>query len=146
MNATPEILLTTLSDTRALAERIAAQLTQGDVIGLSGDLGTGKTTFAQALIETLAHGTNVTSPTFAMLQTYPVTLRSSEAVTLYHYDLYRITHAEELEELGLREATAGVVLIEWPERLSDPSILTQILRFTLDKDSTRKVRLHKMSS
>src|SRR5215470_9146435 len=96
-----------------LASDLAAILQPGDVVTLSGDLGAGKTTFARAVIRTLAGDASldVPSPTFTLLQTYTLACR-----TVVHADLYRIGDPEELWELGLEEAAAGTVtLIEWPE-------------------------------
>jgi len=99
--------------TYRLASDLAAILQPGDVVTLSGDLGAGKTTFARAVIRTLAGDAalDVPSPTFTLLQTYALACH-----TVAHVDLYRIGDPEELWELGLEEAMAGAVtLIEWPE-------------------------------
>ncbi|HXW30579.1 MAG TPA: tRNA (adenosine(37)-N6)-threonylcarbamoyltransferase complex ATPase subunit type 1 TsaE [Xanthobacteraceae bacterium] len=99
--------------TRRLASDVAAVLQDGDVVTLSGDLGAGKTTFARAVIRTLAADPtlDVPSPTFTLLQTYALARQ-----TVVHADFYRIGAPEELDELGLEEAMAGAVtLIEWPE-------------------------------
>jgi tRNA threonylcarbamoyl adenosine modification protein YjeE len=146
MNASDTITLSSLEDTKILAGRVAALLRVGDVLGLSGDLGAGKTTFAAMVIEALGGGAGATSPTFTLLQTYQVQRADGTPTTLYHYDLYRITHLAELEELGLREAHAGITLIEWPERLNDAAILTYALRLELKNDGTRTASLHKMSA
>jgi len=101
--------------TAALAARIAAQVVPGDIIALRGDLGAGKTSFARAFIRACgdAHE-EVPSPTFTLVQIY-----QSDAVAIWHFDLYRLDGAEEAWELGIEEAFAsGVSLIEWPERLS----------------------------
>ncbi len=103
--------------TIALAEDLAAVLAPGDVIALSGDLGAGKTTFARALIRAVFDdtGLEVPSPTFTLVQTY-----AGDRLTIAHFDLYRITAAAELDEIGLDEARAdGAVLVEWPERAED---------------------------
>jgi N-acetylmuramate 1-kinase len=99
--------------TRRLASDVAAILQDGDVLTLTGDLGAGKTTFARAVIRTLAGdpALEVPSPTFTLLQTYALAHQ-----TVVHADFYRISAPEELDELGLEEAMAGAVtLIEWPE-------------------------------
>ena len=102
------------SATCALAVRIARAAAPGDVIALLGDLGTGKTVFARAFIR--AHcgdDEEVPSPTFTLLQTY-----DADTLTIYHFDLYRLNHADEALELGIEEAFAdGISLIEWAERL-----------------------------
>ncbi len=97
-----------------LAELIALKVRPGDAIALSGDLGSGKTTLARALIGALLGeaAPEVPSPTFALQQTY-VTPR----LTVAHFDFYRLSGAEEARELGFDEALqAGAVIVEWPER------------------------------
>src|ERR1700691_5140664 len=93
---------------------IAAALEPGDLVTLSGDFGTGKTTFARALIRYLAgdETIEVPSPTFTLIQTYEL-----PRFTLVHADLYRLTGAAELAELGFDDLPDGaVVLMEWPDR------------------------------
>src|ERR1700735_3459116 len=100
--------------TARFAIDIAAALEPGDLVTLSGDLGAGKTTFARALIRYLAADdtTEVPSPTFTFLQTYEL-----PRFTLVHADLYRLTGAAELAELGFDDLPDGtVVLMEWPDR------------------------------
>ncbi len=100
--------------TRRLALDIAAALEPGDLVTLSGDLGAGKTNFARALIRYLAGDDTieVPSPTFTFVQAYE-TLR----FTLVHADLYRLSGAAELAELGFDDLPDGaVVLMEWPDR------------------------------
>ena len=113
------LALPDLAATNDLAGRIARLARTGDVIGLGGDLGVGKTTFARAYINAVAATCHappeeVPSPTFTLVQIYPF-----EICTLYHFDLYRIDHAEDVFELGIEEAFVdGVSLIEWPERMA----------------------------
>ncbi len=93
---------------------IAAALEPGDLVTLSGDLGAGKTTFARALIRYLAGDDTieVPSPTFTFMQTYEL-----PRFTLVHADLYRLSGAAELAELGFDDLPDGaVVLMEWPDR------------------------------
>jgi tRNA threonylcarbamoyl adenosine modification protein YjeE len=102
-----------------LAELLALKLRKGDVVALSGDLGSGKTTLARALINALAGGTaaEVTSPTFSLVQVY-----ESERLTVTHCDLYRLGDADEVGELGLDDALeAGALVIEWPRATSAPA-------------------------
>ena len=100
--------------TAALAARLARLARPRDVIALSGPLGSGKTAFARAFIHARTAGyEEVPSPTFTLVQTYDV-----GDATIYHFDLFRLTHPDEAEELGIEEAFAeGITLIEWPERL-----------------------------
>jgi tRNA threonylcarbamoyladenosine biosynthesis protein TsaE len=106
-----------LEDTLAIASALGGCLAAGDGIGLSGDLGAGKTHFVKGLAAGLGvpDATPVTSPTFALLNDY----RGGRLV-LHHADLYRIEQASELEQIGLDELVggAGVVAIEWSERFA----------------------------
>jgi tRNA threonylcarbamoyl adenosine modification protein YjeE len=100
--------------TAALMADLAILIGAGDVITLSGDLGAGKTAAARALIRYLADDPDieVPSPTFTLAQSYDL-----PSFPLVHADLYRISDASELEEIGLAPLPEGVVvLIEWPER------------------------------
>jgi tRNA threonylcarbamoyladenosine biosynthesis protein TsaE len=97
-----------------LAEKLAPLLQTGDALLLTGDLGTGKSTFARALIRARCGDPllEVASPTFTLVQLYEGT------PPLYHYDLYRLKDASELDELGLDDAfSEAITLIEWPEIL-----------------------------
>lgn len=136
------INLTSLADTEAFAKRVARRLRKGDVVTLAGDLGAGKTTFAQFLIQALSPApVEVTSPTFTLLQTYPIEAQNV-ACELYHYDLYRIEHEVALEELGFDEALQNISLIEWPQRLGRyPMPVSLALYFTLAEDGSRSVNV-----
>jgi N-acetylmuramate 1-kinase len=97
-----------------LAELIALKIRSGDAIALDGDLGTGKTTLARALIGALLGETapEVPSPTFALQQTY-----HTPRLTVSHFDFYRLSGADEARELAFEEAPqTGAVIVEWPER------------------------------
>jgi tRNA threonylcarbamoyladenosine biosynthesis protein TsaE len=101
--------------TAGLAARLVGRARQGDVIGLQGPLGSGKTSFARAFIRALG-GTDqeVPSPTFTLVEIYAFAGKPP----VWHFDLYRLRAAEEAWELGIEEAWAeGISLIEWPERL-----------------------------
>jgi len=98
----------------AFMKDIACALEPGDLVTLSGDLGAGKTTFARALIRYLAGDDTieVPSPTFTLIQTYEL-----PRFALVHADLYRLSSATELAELGFDDLPEGaVVLMEWPDR------------------------------
>lgn len=101
----------------ALAADVAALIGPGDLVTLSGDLGSGKTTFARALIRFLAGAPDleVPSPTFVLMQLY-----ESERFPIVHADFFRIEKPEEILELGWEEACEGaLVIVEWPGRAGD---------------------------
>lgn len=110
------ITLTSPRQTSALATAVAARLAPGDTLLLNGPIGAGKTHFARALIQSLLLSPeDVPSPTFTLVQTYEG--RTGE---IWHCDLYRITHPDEVIELGLTEAfETAICLVEWPDRLGD---------------------------
>ncbi len=102
-------------ETSALAERVASDFVGGEVVLLSGELGTGKTAFVRGLAKGVgADPGEVASPSFVLLTSYPGRL------TLHHADLYRLSGAGDDAELGLEELPGerGVLAVEWAERLS----------------------------
>ena len=103
--------------TVSLAGRIAPLARPGDVLALWGDLGAGKTVFARAFVRGRGDPEEeVPSPTFTLVQVYEP--GPGFAGVVYHFDLFRLTAAEEAYELDIEEAFAdGVSLIEWPDRL-----------------------------
>ena len=103
-------------ETAHLAGTIGKIIREGTVICLDGELGVGKTLFVRALARTLGVERDVTSPTFNLMNIYEA------ACPIVHFDLYRITSEEELEDIGFyeyAEATEGIVLIEWAEKFPD---------------------------
>ncbi len=115
--------------TQQFAQQFAQTLHGGDVILLKGDLGAGKTHFAKGLAAGLGVDDTVTSPTFALHNSYQGRL------TFNHFDFYRIDSSEEVELLGLDEFfydRNAVCAIEWSERVAD--LLPQhAITVTIDK-------------
>lgn len=102
--------------TAMLGQDLALALRPGDVLALHGDLGAGKSTLARSLIRTLADDADleVPSPTFTLVQSYEARF------PVHHFDLYRLSSADELDELGVDEMLEqGAALVEWPERAGD---------------------------
>ncbi|GAA5096668.1 hypothetical protein GCM10023260_05750 [Bartonella acomydis] len=100
--------------TKLFAQDLALALKPGDLVTLQGDLGAGKSTIARTIIHTLANDTtlDVPSPTFTLVQNYYL-----PKFEIIHADFYRLSMAEEIDELGLHEAREqSILLIEWPEK------------------------------
>lgn len=97
---------------RALADALVS-VGDGALITLTGELGAGKTALARAVIGALGHAGPVVSPTYTLMEPYPVAGRQ-----LCHLDLYRLAAPEELEYLGIRDMAGerDWLLVEWPER------------------------------
>jgi tRNA threonylcarbamoyladenosine biosynthesis protein TsaE len=107
-----KILINSQKEMVDFAREIAAQTQVGDVIGLKGTLGAGKSFFARNFINSLREKeTEVLSPTFNLVYSYDTTKGE-----IFHFDLYRLKSAEELENIGFFESLqSGICLIEWPE-------------------------------
>ncbi len=106
---------TSPAETMALGARLAERLRPGDVVALYGDLGAGKTHLAKGLCAALGvPEADVNSPTFTIVNEY-----DGSAFPIYHFDAYRIRHADEFFELGFEDYFygRGLCLVEWPERI-----------------------------
>ncbi len=101
----------------AVAREFALGLKGGEVIGLSGDLGAGKTTFVRAMVRAFLGDVRVVSPTFGILQEFKV--GEGAIKTIVHVDAYRFKSAQELAALELEsyDQASTVMCIEWPERV-----------------------------
>lgn len=132
-------LLESPDETRAFAERLASALPPNSVIALYGDLGAGKTTFVQGLVQGLGGDSRMAqSPTFTYMHLYPA------KIPLTHFDLYRLKSESDFLEMGFDEAfySDGVVAIEWPERIASllPTPRLEV-RLTHEDEQTRKLEM-----
>jgi len=111
--ADSSMLLSDENEMRALGARLIDACRGGGVIGLSGELGTGKTTLVRGALQAMGVSGGVRSPTYTLIEYYPF-----ESIAIAHFDLYRLAHPEELEYLGYRDYLNAqtLCLIEWPER------------------------------
>ena len=106
-----ELTTRSAQETQAIGRHLGAGASPGDLILLSGELGSGKTTLAQGIAWGLGATGYAHSPTFVLVNEYPGRL------TLYHADLYRIDDLGEVAELGIQEMLdGGVCVVEWAEK------------------------------
>jgi tRNA threonylcarbamoyladenosine biosynthesis protein TsaE len=111
--------LETAEDAKALAVAFSVHLKGGDCLLLSGPVGAGKTHFARSIIQAMmardGEVEDVPSPTFTLVQVYETSVGE-----VWHTDLYRLTHVDELTELGLDDAfETAITLVEWPDHLGE---------------------------
>ncbi len=107
--------------TQELGRMLAQELSGGSVICLDGELGAGKTTFTQGLLEGLGAEKPYTSPTFVIMKHYEIKNIKSEIKNIYHIDAYRV-EANDILALGWEEMLGNkknVIIVEWAERLCD---------------------------
>ena len=104
------------ADTERLGELVAPSLADGDVLVLTGGLGVGKTHFTKGVARALGDAHPVTSPTFALMAVH-----DGGRIPLFHFDLYRLEHAYELEDTGIYDVLGyeGACLLEWGEQFQD---------------------------
>jgi tRNA threonylcarbamoyladenosine biosynthesis protein TsaE len=130
------LLAPTAAALQELGERLGRALAVGDVIGLVGPLGAGKTTFVQGVARGVGvRDRHVASPTFALVNEHP------GRVPLVHVDFYRIEQARELDELGLDEAfDRAAVAIEWLDRFPDAAPAERLeIEIAIAEDGTRRL-------
>lgn len=137
-----------LGSEQALSER-AAELARALraarawplVLGLTGDLGSGKTTWVRAMLRGLGYSSRVPSPTYTLLEQY----RCGE-LTVVHLDLYRLRGSEELEHLGLRDWLAEEqcwIAVEWPERAPELAERCDwLIELAVTSETARRVVMH----
>jgi tRNA threonylcarbamoyladenosine biosynthesis protein TsaE len=124
--------------TKTLGKSIGMWITSGTVLALSGDLGSGKTSFVQGLARGLEVPDDyyITSPSYTLINEYPGRL------PLFHIDLYRISDITELEDIGFYEILCGnvVVAIEWADKIGNGLLPGPInIHFEITRNETRKI-------
>ena len=136
------IKLKSIRDSQEFAHSIFGLITKPPfIICLYGNLGTGKTLIAGEIIKLcLNDSINITSPTFNLVNTY-----DTDAYQIYHYDLYRLNHIEEIYELGIDEALdKHLCIIEWPELIEN--ILPQNNRIDIKISFKGDIRISDVTS
>lgn len=129
-------------ETIALGEHLAKLLTGGHIITLEGQLGAGKTTFMKGVATGLGIHSPITSPTFTLMNTHPLTNQSFS--TLIHVDTYRLESSEDLVDIGITDYLGmpdTVCMIEWPDKVADllaeKEVITLSFAHSREADGTR---------
>jgi len=136
-------------ETKEVAKNILPLLKPKDILCLEGDLGTGKTSFSQGLLEALGAQKPYTSPTFLIIKEYTLEQKHSSGIdTIYHIDAYRIVSKDLLEQ-GWNDIITNptaLTLIEWPERITEiiPSYATT-LSFAWESERERIITIPDIS-
>jgi len=139
-----------IAEMHKLAAKIAAQCQGGELIGLSGELGAGKTEFAKGFLASFNYAELVTSPSYTIENIYELPVASQSASRgafseIHHFDCYRLAGSSNLEQF--REATLRddiVCLIEWPEKIEDLEDLLSLrlhIKFSPSNEEQRLVEL-----
>ena len=134
-------------ETFDFAKKYALKLKGGEIIGLIGDLGAGKTIFAKGLALGLGVKETVTSPTFVLMKIYPIKSRASKIKFLCHIDAYRVKKAKDIEAIGAGDyfdRLDTVTVIEWADRIL--SFLPEkmiVIDFALYKNNRRNIHIKK---
>lgn len=136
-----EFISNSVEDTKKYAAEFLQKLKSGDVVCLSGDLGAGKTQFVQGIASALGVNIPVVSPTFNILLEY-----RDGKIPLFHFDLYRLTDEEELEDIAFYETieSDGLSFIEWSEKFPD-AMPSDAYSVNIEKinESIRKITISK---
>ncbi len=129
------------NDTMVLANKLAKKLHKGDVVILSGDLGTGKTKFVEGFLTNFNLQNEISSPTFNIVNEY-----KNDDVSIYHFDVYRLENVSEFYEIGGDEFfDNGICLIEWGEIIKE-AIPDEHLTISFKRDSSENKRIITISS
>lgn len=128
-------------DTRRLGYHLGEKAVGGRIFCLNGDLGVGKTVFTQGFAAGLGISGPVNSPTFTILQIY-----EEGRLPFYHFDVYRIGDAEEMEEIGYEDYffSDGVCLIEWAS-LIEELLPENAIHITIEKDMEKNFDYRKIT-
>lgn len=132
-------------DTIVFAEDFAKNLKTGDIIVLSGELGSGKTKFVQGVLKHFGLEDEISSPTFTIVNEY-----NSDEMNIYHFDVYRLEDSDEFYAIGGEEYfSSGICLIEWGEMIEDilPRPYTKIVfRKNMDNPDFRELDIERIEA
>ena len=120
-------------DTKNFAKQLASKLKPKDVVVLTGELGSGKTKFAEGFLSYFGLENEISSPTFNIVNEY-----KKDNINIYHFDVYRLEDSSEFYEIGGEEYFEnGICLIEWGELIED-ALPNNYIHIVFEKDSSNE--------
>lgn len=131
-------------ETATLGRTVAGKMGGGEVICLSGELGSGKTVFVTGFVHYFLPHIRVLSPTFTLIRKYQTHQKNVKHI--YHLDLYRLSESADILSLGVQEYVNRpdtVVLIEWPEKVPELSVKKRMfISFSIADEMKRVITIH----
>ncbi|MDX1270902.1 tRNA (adenosine(37)-N6)-threonylcarbamoyltransferase complex ATPase subunit type 1 TsaE [Bizionia paragorgiae] len=126
-----------LESLKAVADEIINTTTRSNIILFNGDLGTGKTTLIKELVKTMGCDDTVSSPTYSLVNEY-----HSDSASIYHFDLYRLEHEDELYDFGIEDYLDAPYwkFVEWPSLLK-PLLRDGFYEITIERVNNEKRKL-----
>lgn len=116
-------------ETINFAKKIASQLKKGDILVLSGELGSGKTKFTEGILTYFGLENEISSPTFTIVNEY-----KTENINIYHFDVYRLSDIDEFYAIGGEEYfNKGICIVEWGEIIQE-ALPKEYIRIKFEKD------------
>lgn len=140
---TGEFLSRSAEETREYARRFAVGLRPGDAVCLTGPLGAGKTEFMRGITEVFGCDSQLSSPTFSLLNIYEGSMKG-QVLEVHHFDLYRLESEKELEATGFEEYLSGpfISVVEWGEKFpSYAERFTRRVTFCIAGEGVRKITI-----
>ena len=127
-------------ETVNFGKKLGYLLNSGDIICLSGDLGTGKTALTNGIAKSLGIASYITSPTFTLVNEYEGRL------PLYHFDVYRIADSDEMFDIGFEEYIngQGITIIEWGEQIEE-ILPTELIRIKITKNLSKGIDVREIA-
>ena len=117
-------------DTKKFAKNLASHLKPGDIIILSGDLGSGKTKFTEGILDYFGLASEIASPTFTIVNEH-----NSNNLNIFHFDVYRLENVDEFYAIGGDEYfSKGICIIEWGE-IIEPILKTDYLKISFNRNN-----------
>jgi tRNA threonylcarbamoyladenosine biosynthesis protein TsaE len=132
------VLINTAEHMQEFGAKLAMAALPSAIIYLQGNLGAGKTTLAQGFIHSLGYEGRVKSPTYTLVESYNIA-----ELKVFHFDLYRINHPDELEFIGIHEyfEEAAICLVEWPEHGKTILPLPDLICYIESRLDGREIKL-----